>query len=279
MDGDNVLPRPDMSVRLESALLPAGAIFAIVYCFGAVLTICPDAGPLFFLGRLGGMLLHRGVVPWMTVAAFAMALALAWKKHVAIRRQEAFLRELTLPQRISLSDYDSVNGYIKRVKAAAGFEANMVAVRVVRLLQVWLTAGIPERVASTAVEESRFDRSIQDASQRLPIGLLAAIPILGFIGTLVGIYSAIAGFTFVMEAADDVSGIKEGMQVVTRGLTEAFDTSFLAVFLVVPALIAYVWVRAREDAVLRALDMFVQDRLIASLPGSKSGEAAVPIKS
>ena len=51
---------------------------------------------------------------------------------------------------------------------------------------------------------------------------------LGFIGTVLGLSSAIGSFGAVLQTADDLSQIKSALQDVTGGLATAFETTLQA---------------------------------------------------
>jgi hypothetical protein len=55
-----------------------------------------------------------------------------------------------------------------------------------------------------------------------------AIPVLGFIGTVMGLSTAIGGFAAVLQSAEDLSQIKSSLQGVTGGLATAFETTLQA---------------------------------------------------
>ena len=66
------------------------------------------------------------------------------------------------------------------------------------------------------------------SSYSFPKVLLWAIPLTGFIGTVIGMSQAVGSFDVVLSNADNVDGLKDGLVQVTGGLGTAFDTTFLA---------------------------------------------------
>ena len=63
---------------------------------------------------------------------------------------------------------------------------------------------------------------------RLLRGFIWAIPILGFIGTVMGLSQAIGGFGSVLGNTDNMAEITAALQVVTAGLSIAFETTLIA---------------------------------------------------
>ena len=59
-------------------------------------------------------------------------------------------------------------------------------------------------------------------------GLVWAIPVLGFIGTVLGLSLAIGRFTATLQAAGDLTLIRASLQGVTGGLATAFESTLVA---------------------------------------------------
>ena len=72
------------------------------------------------------------------------------------------------------------------------------------------------------------DESAMETSYALVQGFVWAIPVLGFIGTVLGLSGAIGEFTGVLGGAGDISQITSALKGVTGGLATAFDTTLVA---------------------------------------------------
>lgn len=72
------------------------------------------------------------------------------------------------------------------------------------------------------------DESSMETSYALLGGFVWAIPVLGFIGTVLGLSDAIGGFSTVLQGAAELSEIKKALQGVTGGLATAFETTLQA---------------------------------------------------
>ena len=66
------------------------------------------------------------------------------------------------------------------------------------------------------------------SSYTLISGMVWAIPVLGFIGTVQGLSTAIGNFTKTLAASNDINAIKTNLQGVTSGLATAFETTLVA---------------------------------------------------
>lgn len=272
MSNGAVIPRPDMNVKIRTIVWMATFLFIITYVIGfGCRAIGSSSGPeeeknMFgFVGRTGEVLTKRGFIPYVIVAAFSLTIGIIWKKRQLVSEQLSYCENETLLDDLAYHERDSVSTYIDRLRAKAEFESDMLSTRVARLLESWLKSGSPERIADMAVEEAEFDYSVRDDGHRLLVTLLWSIPIIGFVGTVMGIGSAVGGFESVMEAADDLQGLKDGIQRVTMSLSIAFDTTFLALILALFGTFAHTLGRSREDKVVEQIDTFVEDNIITKL--------------
>jgi len=103
------------------------------------------------------------------------------------------------------------------------------------------------------------DESAMETSYSLVQGFVWAIPVLGFIGTVLGLSAAIGGFSSVLKTADDVTQISESLQGVTAGLATAFDTTLIALIAaLIIQLIMVVMKKAEEEFLDEALEYGIQ---------------------
>lgn len=72
------------------------------------------------------------------------------------------------------------------------------------------------------------DESAMETSYALVQGFIWAIPVLGFIGTVLGLSSAIGQFSGVLGEAGEIGQITSALKGVTGGLATAFDTTLVA---------------------------------------------------
>ena len=92
------------------------------------------------------------------------------------------------------------------------------------------------------------DEAAMESSYTLVSGFVWAIPVLGFIGTVLGLSSAIGGFAPALENAQELSVLKDSLRDVTSGLATAFQTTLQALVaaLVIQLLITFLR-KSEED--------------------------------
>jgi biopolymer transport protein ExbB/TolQ len=76
-------------------------------------------------------------------------------------------------------------------------------------------------------------------------GFLWAIPVLGFIGTVLGLAQAIGNFSSLLDKQSDVAGIVGELKQVTGGLSTAFETTLLALVI---ALVIQLWMTEQKKS-------------------------------
>lgn len=82
-------------------------------------------------------------------------------------------------------------------------------------------------------------------------GLLWAIPVLGFIGTVIGLSFAIGDFSSLLNANTEISSIVSSLKNVTSGLSTAFETTLLSLVI---ALCIQLWTTLQKVEEERFLD-------------------------
>ena len=121
--------------------------------------------------------------------------------------------------------------------------------------------------------QAEQDESAVETSYSLVQGFVWAIPVLGFIGTVLGLSEAIGQFSGVLGAGSDVEQISGALKGVTAGLATAFETTLQAL---VAALVLQLMItslrKAEEEFLDEAMDYclrFVVGRLRIVSPASE----------
>jgi len=120
-------------------------------------------------------------------------------------------------------------------------------------------------VASILRSQAENDENQVASSYTLLNGMVWAIPVLGFVGTVLGLSMAIGGFTQTLQAAGDVSQIRASLQGVTSGLSTAFETTLIAL---IYALILQLWItfqQRREMTLLDACNDYCHTHVVSRL--------------
>jgi biopolymer transport protein ExbB/TolQ/Skp family chaperone for outer membrane proteins len=254
--------RKDIRANLWLALA-----IALVATVGVYIGFLPFQGTY-----LGQLLLARG---WTQPVALFFAwtvLIFTLLKAIALVQQFPSLRQNWIPANYPLTTARDV-AYLQQTLAQ---RQGLLPNRCGRVLAAFITSEQRAIAADVAAEDSGSAAAAADASYTIPRVLVWAIPLLGFIGTVVGISQAVSGFSSFLETAQDVNQIKEGIGSVTTGLAVAFDTTLVALVLSVFVMIPLVAVERWEAKLLLQIDTYINDYLLPRLPMGASPAALAP---
>ena len=214
-------------------------------------------------------LLHqRGPTQIITLMMSGMLSAFLVSKWRRISRQEKGCSSLELDI-VNLNEKDDVSTIRSKVEQGK----YLINKRIRRVLDVWESTGSSFQLERSAdIDNELFELSMM-SSYSFPKVLLWAIPLTGFIGTVIGMSQAVGSFDVVLSNADNVDGLKDGLVQVTGGLGTAFDTTFLAlvssVILAFPLSIC----EKKEDQLLSQIDGVVRDMIMTLSPtGEDAGQ-------
>lgn len=189
---------------------------------------------LFFLSLIplnktyfAAMFLQRGLVPYFIVGFFCWSLAILLLKSLKLRLQRKSLAIDIVPDDpefvLSPTTVEDVNHRIyQSVDDPRHFILfNRISIALSNLRNLGRVADVDEILTT----QSGHDESTMETSYSLLQGFVWAIPVLGFIGTVLGLSQAIGAFGSVLATADDLSKVKGALQEVTGGLAVAFETT------------------------------------------------------
>lgn len=226
-----------------------------------------------FAGTYGGaVLLDRGPVQWITLLLAATVATFVAGRALRATRIARALRDVRRLPAVPDAPEPQAAAQVRDALIRAG---TPVAVRRARALHAYAVSGRRSAAAAAAEDDAAHAEAEMDAGYAVPRTLVWAVPLMGFIGTVVGIGSAVAGFSGFLRQAEEIEQIKEGINAVTTGLAVAFDTTLLALSLSVLVMIPLVLAERREARLLRALEADVQDHVVARLPEGEAGPVGI----
>lgn len=243
---------------------------ALLAGVGAAIMVLPawrDSYRPFSGTRTGELLYDRGAIPFAILLLSAWALLLLLLKLRNLLAQRSALRFELLPA--------DLEGPI-RAGALHAFRSRLTSLpfphqrswlfrRVGLALEHFQARGNVEEVGAFLGAQADIDATRVDSSYSLLRVLIWAIPILGFIGTVVGIGAAVEGFSGGMSGAKDVSTIQGALGKVTSGLATAFDTTLVALVASILVMFPTNALQKAEENCLSLVDEVCQERLLARL--------------
>lgn len=245
--------RQELDVQLTLALAIAVGLAVLIYA--ALLPLRTSA--------LGILLYERGLTQYAVVFLACTVVTFSIIKFAKLQGELRALRQGCIPRDLSLKDPKAESVDILRHNLS--LSQRLIAVRCSRVLAAYIYSGNRKAASELALDDSSFYQAASESSYSFPRILIWAIPLLGFIGTVIGISSAVAGFSGFLEDAGNIDQIKEGIGEVTTGLAIAFDTTLLALLLSVVVMIPLVLVERSEFRLLLAIDVYINDKLLPRL--------------
>ncbi|MEI7730137.1 MAG: MotA/TolQ/ExbB proton channel family protein [Verrucomicrobiota bacterium] len=100
--------------------------------------------------------------------------------------------------------------------------------RIDRALSNFRNIGQVNDVSAILRAQAENDEDQVASSYTIVNGLVWAVPVLGFIGTVLGLSLGIGRFTETLQAGGDITMIRNSLQGVTSGLATAFEATLVA---------------------------------------------------
>jgi len=112
------------------------------------------------------------------------------------------------------------------------------------------------------------------AAYGMPRTIVWALPVLGLIGTVIGIALAVGGFAeFLGGDIDDIAAVKRNLVGVTGGLSFAFLITLLGLVTALVLMFLSSVMQAREEAFLADLQGWVSERILPALQRTQPAKA------
>lgn len=173
---------------------------------------------------------QRGICPYFTIWLTFWSLAILFLKWRKLRLQRRALQFGVVPPQhdfvLSAANVDVVTSNIyATVDDPKHFVLfNRIMIALANLRNLGRVSDLDEILGSQAEQ----DESVMHTSYSILAAFVWAIPVLGFIGTVLGLSEAIGGFSEVLGGASDISQLTGALRGVTSGLATAFETTLQA---------------------------------------------------
>jgi len=120
-------------------------------------------------------------------------------------------------------------------------------------------------VADVLATEADNDEGAMESSYTFLRGLIWAIPVLGFIGTVMGLSIALGSFWAVVAHADQMDQLRAALQKVTGGLATAFETTLVGLVAALLIHLLMISVKHREERFLDECRDYCQKQVVSRL--------------
>ncbi|MEZ6087326.1 MAG: MotA/TolQ/ExbB proton channel family protein [Pirellulaceae bacterium] len=100
-----------------------------------------------------------------------------------------------------------------------------------------------------------------------------SLPILGFIGTVMGVSAAVASLATSLSGGGDMNAMKEALKEVFGGLGTAFDTTLLALIMSMLVKLPASALQKSEEDLITSVDEYCNENLLRRLDDGRGGGA------
>lgn len=215
------------------------------------------------------LFVSRGPSQYATTMLMMWCLAILILKAISIRKQRRAMLIQALPVDISteitpenLKEFhDNLLNFPKPLRNT------YIVNRIRKALEFFYVRQNNPEVAQMLSSQSEVDAAKVGGSYAMVKVFLWAIPIMGFIGTVIGIGGAIGGFGAVLSSGDggDMSAIQGPLTDVLSQMGVAFDTTLLSlVFSIILSFPASA-LQSQEDDLVTDIDDYCIDNLLKRL--------------
>jgi hypothetical protein len=218
------------------------------------------------------------IVPGLTVFAFFWACADLFFKLGVARVNEA---DLARPEIARLGAVVAQETPLVTLQRLRGWDGRLLARPVGRRVH-WLLQHLettdPQRAHELIRHQSDLEADQAASSYRVVKLLIWAMPILGFIGTVLGISLAVGGFSQFLTTSvgiDEVERVTQELGAVAGGLSFAFDTTLIGLVGGLVASVLSTGVQGREERVLTRMEELGLRVLESAAPAGTSAAATL----
>jgi MotA/TolQ/ExbB proton channel family len=220
---------------------------------------------------LSDLVLARGWVPYAVVLLASWSFAvLTLKLRKIARQRQAMLLDL-LPMELGADiTADAVPTFLEHIgtQPIRPHDSYLIN-RVVRGLEHFRVRNSAPEVASILASQGEIDVMAVDSSYTMVKVFIWAMPILGFIGTVIGISAAVVGLGGSVSTAESVADMTASLIPVLGGLATAFDTTLIALVLSLFVKFPTSALQKREEDLLSGIDEYCNEHLLKRLDDAR----------
>ena len=232
--------------------------------------------PLQQMGyRLGTMFWDSiGINFPTTLLMFWSFAILLLKQRKLANQKNAFIMDVlpaTVSEEITL---ESLNAFVDHINSIPrNCRETMLVNRVIRGIEHFRVRKSAAETVTMMESQSGIDVANVNSSYAIIKVFIWAMPILGFIGTVMGVSTAVSGLSATLENASDVSAVTSSMKSVFGGLGTAFDTTLLALIMSMLVKIPTSALQRNEGSLVTLVDEYCNENLLRRLNDGKEGGA------
>lgn len=241
-------------------------VFAVAF-YGAMY-------PLFSTGNFPkiNMFFHggpsqRSVIPYFIVFLSAWSFAILFIKSRKLALQKKALGLNIVPQDADfvLAPANATQILSEMYEKVDDPKRFLLLNRISRSISIYKNIGRISDVAGGLGAQAENDEDYLESTYTTIKGFIWAIPVLGFIGTVLGLSEAIGGFGKVVSQGADIAKLKGALSGVTGGLAIAFETTLIALVAALIIQLILTMLKKKEEDFMDECSDYCHKNIISKL--------------
>jgi biopolymer transport protein ExbB/TolQ len=217
----------------------------------------------FFQTRLGELIFQRGWTQFVTIYLACLVVAFM-VFHIRKLRQEWLDFHRTTLYCPDLKDLESTE--VTDFQSQLARNKGILQTRCERVLNAYREFQTRSLVTEFATDDAGYYQTLAQDAYVMPKALIWAIPLLGFIGTVIGIGDAVSNFSGLLAQSGEIDQIKDSIGLVTGGLGVAFDTTLLSLLLSVLLMLPLTYLEKSELNLLMQIEYWINENMLPKMP-------------
>lgn len=211
---------------------------------------------------------NRSSIPYYTVFLGCWALAILLIKIQKLHVQRKVLELKILPDDPAfVLTCATARNILEKINLLVSNPKDFVLLdRIQRALVNLKNLGNVSAVAECLNTQAQNDDDYLSSSYTILKGFIWAIPVLGFVGTVLGLAEAIGGFGAVVnKGVNDPKELISALGNVTGGLSTAFETTLIALVMALIIQLMMTWILNREELFLDECSDYCHRNLLSRI--------------
>ncbi|MBI1312391.1 hypothetical protein GC176_13960 [bacterium] len=225
--------------------------------------------------QMGQLFWDRGLIPFATTFLMFWSVGILILKWLNLKQQKESMLLDVLPTEVAGEiTLDSLNSFVKHINGLpVGGSESFLINRVLRGIEHFRVRKSAAETVTMMESQSAIDANNVAGSYTLLKAFIWALPILGFIGTVVGVSAAVASLASSLDSAADMTAMKGALNSVFAGLGTAFDTTLLALIMSMLVKIPTSALQKSEEDLITSVDEYCNEILLRRLNDGREGGA------
>ncbi len=209
-----------------------------------------------------------GWVPYVVMGLFFVSMSMVLIKIKDLRHHQSNIGEVYLSRKDSLSSDDALReARIRIAKRSMVLHDTMLGGRVAASLERFQHTHSLREAEEVLKDEADRAFSTAESSYTLLRVIVWATPIMGFIGTVMGVSQSVGGLSNVLGGdVEDISQITGALNNVTKELAFSFDTTLIALVATVIIMVSMTLIEQAEFGLLDRIEEISHRQVLPNLP-------------